>query len=113
MIGKALPPEPRRQHGHVLRRVARHPLQYIDQILVRIDAVQFAGDHQTLQHAELLRTQFAPAELAVLSTHRYHPQAPHEMARVDLYGPIAEEYAQCSLPIRHLRQRLAQRVRRQ
>jgi hypothetical protein len=37
-------------------------LQHIDQVGIRIDAVQAAGDQEALDDAYLLGTQFGPAE---------------------------------------------------
>ncbi len=38
------------------------PLQDIDQVVIRIDVVEAASGKQTLHDADLLGTQFRPAE---------------------------------------------------
>lgn len=43
-------------------RMLADPLQYIDEVGVRIDAVKSAGDDQTLDDADVLRTEFSPAK---------------------------------------------------
>ena len=60
--GEVLFPQPRRELGDAAGRMLADPLQYIDEIGVRIDAVQSAGDDQTLDDADVLGAEFGPAE---------------------------------------------------
>ncbi len=50
-----------------------HALQYINQIGVGIDAVQAAGDQQTLDHANVLGTDLGPVEQPVTPAYGNDP----------------------------------------
>lgn len=60
--GEGVLPHPRRQLDHVGGGMQRHPLQHVDEIAVRIHALQPAGDQQALNEAHLARPEFGPAE---------------------------------------------------
>ena len=87
------------------------PLQHIDQVGVRIDAVQSAGDDQALDDADVLGAEFGPTEEPGLSTHRYNAQRPLQVIRVNRHIRIAEEDFEADTPLAHIIQRLDKRVR--
>jgi hypothetical protein len=55
-------PEPWRQFGNPRCGVLCDALEHIDEIGIRIDAVQSAGDDQTLDDADVSGAEFGPAE---------------------------------------------------
>ncbi len=62
VAGEALFPQPWRELGDLAGRMLSDPLQYIDEIGVGINAVQSAGNDQTLDDADVLGAEFGPAE---------------------------------------------------
>ena len=56
-----------------------NPLQYIDEIVIRIDVMQSACHQQALRDANVLRAEFGPAEQAISAAHRDHPQGAFQM----------------------------------
>ena len=58
-------------------------LQHIDEILIRIDAVQATGDDQALNDTDMLGAEFRPAEIPILSAHGNGPQRPLQVIGVD------------------------------
>ena len=62
LAAKCCFPEARRELGDAAGRMFADPLQHIDEVGVRIDAVQSAGDDQTLDDADVLGAEFGPAE---------------------------------------------------
>ena len=65
--GEAFFPQPRRQRGDVAGRVTLDALEHVDQVGVRIDALQAARNEQALEDPDVLRPDFRPAEQPVLS----------------------------------------------
>lgn len=88
-------------------------LQDIDEISVRIDAVQSAGDDQTLRDADLLGAEFGPTEVPVFSPHRNRAQPALQVVRVDRHVRIAQEDLKPEPPFSHVLQRLRERIARQ
>jgi hypothetical protein len=80
---EVLLPLARREFGDAAHRVFTDPLQNIDQVGVWIDAMQSAGHDQTLDDADVLGTEFGPAEEPGLATHRNDAQCSFQMVRVD------------------------------
>jgi hypothetical protein len=62
LVGEVLLPQPRREFGHAGRGVLAHTLQHIDEVRVRIDPVQTAGDDQALNDARVFGADFGPTE---------------------------------------------------
>ena len=48
-------------------------LQHIDQVGVRVDALQAAGHHEALEESQLLSTQLGPTKQVILSSHGNNP----------------------------------------
>ena len=65
-MGELRFPHARRQFDDLARRVFADTLQYIDQVGVRIDALQPASDQQALDETDALGTDFGPSEQPVL-----------------------------------------------
>ena len=59
-------------------------LQYVDEVVVRIDVVEPTGRQQALHNADMLGAQLGPAEQPVFF-HRDDPQGGLEVVRVDRY----------------------------
>ena len=74
-------------------------LQHIDQIGVRVDALQAAGDHETLEDAQLLSTQFGPTKQVILSPHGNNPQSTFQMVGIHWHMGITEKELQFRLPL--------------
>ena len=55
-------PQPRRELGDAAGGMFADSLQHIDEISVGINAVQSAGDDQTLDDADVLGAELGPAE---------------------------------------------------
>ena len=62
LISKQGFPHSRRQFDHPAGGMFADALQHIDQVRVRIDALEFAGHQQTLNHRDALGTDFRPGE---------------------------------------------------
>ena len=60
-------PQPRRELGDTGGGVDRDALQHVDEVGVGIDVVQPARDDQALDDADMLRAEFRPTEIPVLS----------------------------------------------
>ena len=92
MVGEVLFPEPRRQFGDSRCGVLADPLQDIDQIGVRVDAVQSTSDDQTLDDADVPGAELSPTEKPGFSTHGNDTQRALDMVGVDRYVRIGEKY---------------------
>ncbi len=66
-------------------------LQHIDQIGVRIDAVQSAGDDQALDDTDVFGAELGPAEEPRFSAHGNHTQGSLEMIGIDRNIRIGEK----------------------
>ena len=64
-MGELRLPRARREIDDVFRRMLAHTLQYIDQVGVDIDAVEFAGRDQALDDAGVLGAELGPAKRPV------------------------------------------------
>ena len=53
-------PDPGRHFNDMLCWMLADPLQNIDQVGIRVDALELAGDQQTLDHAHPLPATFGP-----------------------------------------------------
>jgi hypothetical protein len=62
VITPVLLPEPRREFSHARRRMYGDALEHIDQIRVRIDAMQSARNDQTLNDADVSCAEFSPTK---------------------------------------------------
>ncbi len=62
IVGEILFPQTRRELGDSGRGVLCDPLQYVDEIGIRIDAVQPAGHDQALNDADVAGAEFGPAK---------------------------------------------------
>ena len=60
--GEVLLPQERCQFSDPAGRLFADPLQRIDEVNVRIDAVQATGDDQTLDDTDVFGAEFGPAE---------------------------------------------------
>ena len=58
------------ERSDVALGVVGDPLQNVDEISVRVDAVHLAGDDESLKDAHVLRADFGPAKEPVLASHR-------------------------------------------
>jgi hypothetical protein len=67
--GEVLFPQSWREFGDVACGMLADPLQHIDEISIRIDAVEPARDDQALDDADVLRAELGPAEEPGLSLH--------------------------------------------
>lgn len=59
---EALLPEPRREFSNARRRVYGDALEHINQVRVRIDAVQSARNDQALNDTNVSRAELSPAK---------------------------------------------------
>ena len=92
MVGEVLFPQARRQFGNASGGVLPDPLEHIDEISIRIDAVQSTRDDQTLDDADVLGAEFSPTEKPGFSTHGNDTQRALDMVGVDRYVRIGEKY---------------------
>jgi len=65
-------------------------LQHIDQIRVRMDAVQLAGAVQTLDQPHMLGTQFCPTRHPIFASERCGPDFPFEMIDIRRHMRLIE-----------------------
>ena len=72
-------------------------LQYIDQVGVRIDAVQPAGDDQALDDTDLFGAQLSPAEEPGFSAHGTTLSARSKMIGIDRNIRIGEEHLEAEV----------------
>ena len=73
VCGEAFLPEPRRQRGDVAGRMTLDALKHVDQVGVRIDALQPARNEQALEDPDVLRPDLRPAEQPVLTVMEISP----------------------------------------
>ena len=73
IVVETLLPETRREFVHLAGRMLGDTLQHIDQIVVRVDLVETAGDDQALHDADVLGSEFGPTEHPGFSAHRNCP----------------------------------------
>jgi hypothetical protein len=106
-------PQPRGEFRDTGGGVLANTLQYIDEIGVRIDAVQTTGDDQALHDADVLGTELSPTEIPVLPPHRNRAQRALQMVRVDRHVRVSEEYLQAQAALAHVVQRLDEWTARQ
>ena len=57
---------------HLCRWMRGDALQDVDEIVVRVDLVQAAGDDEALQDTDVLSAEFCPTEQPCLASHRHH-----------------------------------------
>ena len=88
------------------------PLQNIDEVNVRIDAVQAAGNDQTLDDADMFGTEFGPAEVPVFTAHRNNAQGSLQMVGVDRHIRIGEKNLEPNASFARVVQGFDKRVRR-
>ena len=65
--GESIFPEPRRQRGDIAGRMALDTLQHVDEVSVRIDALQPTRGEEALEDPDVLRSDLRPTEQPVLS----------------------------------------------
>jgi hypothetical protein len=99
---EVLLPQARREFGDAARGVFADPLQHIDQIGIRVDAVESASHDQTLDDANVLCTEFGPAKVPGLSSHRDDAQRSLQVVRVDGYIRIGEKDFEPDAPLAHI-----------
>mgnify|MGYP006172658723 CR=1 FL=1 len=87
-------------------------LQYVDEIVVRIDFMQPTGRNQALDDADMLGAELGPAEHPVFSTYGNRPQRPFEVVGIDRHIRVGQEHLQCRSSLVRVDQRLGQRVAR-
>ena len=92
-------PQPGGEQVDVGGGVLADALEHIDQVVVRIDAVQAAGDDEALDDADMLGAEFCPGEHPCLPPHWNCPQRPLEVIGVDGDIRIGEEDFQCPAPV--------------
>jgi hypothetical protein len=86
-------------------------LQDVDQVGVRIDFMQSAGDDQALDDADLFGAEFGPAEQPGFSPHWNDPERALEMIGIDRDIRIGEEYLKPESASFRIDQRFDERVR--
>ena len=74
-------------------------LQHIDQISVRVDTLQAAGQHEALEESQLLSTQLGPTKQVILSSHGNNPQSTFQMVGIHRHMGITEKDLQFRLPL--------------
>ena len=62
-----------------------HTLEHIDEIGIRIDAVQSASNNQALDNADVFSAKFCPAKEPGLAAHGDNPQRALEMIGINRY----------------------------
>jgi hypothetical protein len=62
--------------------VKADPLQDIDQVGIGVDPMQATRDDQTLHDADMLGTEFGPAEVPILAPHGDNTQTALQMIRM-------------------------------
>ena len=97
-------PQTRGELGHSSSGILADALQNIDEVGVRIDAVQTAGDDQTLHDADLLSAQFSPGEKPIAPAHGNYTQRTLQVIRVHRHFGVAEKYLQSHAPLAHVAQ---------
>ncbi len=90
-----------------------HSLQDVDEVGVRVDAVQPASRDQALNDSDLLGAHFRPAEEPRLSSLWNDTQGALQMVRVHGDIGITEKNLQPRTPLAHIVQRLRERAARQ
>ena len=80
-------------------------LQYIDEIIVRIDVMQPTGDQQALHDANMLRAKFGPTRQPVFAAHRNHPQGALQMVGVDRHIRVVQIDLESRPPLANVGQR--------
>src|ERR1700676_833840 len=88
------------------------PLQHIDQVGVRIDAAQPAGDDQALDDADVFRAEFGPTEEPSFATHWHDAQCPLQVVRVNGDIRVGEKDFETDASLAHIVQGLYKRVGR-
>ncbi len=76
-------PFSRRKFDDLPGRVDADPLQYIDQVSVRVDTLKSAGDQQALDNPDPFGADLGPTKEPVLFTHGDRPQTALQMIGVD------------------------------
>ena len=89
--GEVLLPQSWRELRYLGSGMLADSLQYIDQVGVRIDVVQSAGDDEALCDADVLRTHFGPTEIPIFPPHRDHAQCALDVVGVHRYVGIGEK----------------------
>ena len=107
---EVLLPQARGEVGDAASGMLTDPLQNIDQIGVRINAVESAGDDQNLDDADVFRAEFGPAKKPCFATRRHCAQRSLQMIRIDGDIRVGEEYFETDTPRAHIVQRLDKRV---
>ena len=85
IIGEQGLPAPRREFVYATGGMVGDALQDIDEVIVRIDAMQAAGDDQALYDADVLGANLGRAEEPVFPAHRDDAQRALEMVGVHWY----------------------------
>ena len=110
--GEVLFPQAWSEFGDAAGGMLADPLQHIDEVGVRIDAVEPARDDQALDDADVLRAEFCPAEEPGFSAHRYDAQRSLQVVRVNRNIGICEEEFESDTSLAHIVERLDKGVSR-
>ena len=84
-------PPPGRQLGDACSGMLADPLQHVDEVRVRVDALQAASCDQALHDARVFGANFGPAEEPVFSACGYRAQGALDVVRVDGHLGVALE----------------------
>jgi len=82
IIGEQCLPTPRREFVYATGGMVGNALQDVDEVVVRIDALQAAGDAEALHDADVFGAHLGRAEEPVVSAHGDDAQRALKMVRV-------------------------------
>lgn len=99
IVGVQLLPQARRELMHHRSGVLANPLQYVHEVIVRIDLVQAAGHQQALDDADVFGAQLGPREQPVAAPHRDDPQGALDLVGVDRDVGIVEVNLKTGAPL--------------
>ena len=112
LTGEILLPEPRGEFGNASRGVVADALDHINEVGIRINAVQPAGNDQAFDDPDLFGAKLGPAEQPCLSAHRDATQCALKVMGVDRHIRIGQEYFEAQTSVSHLAERLNERIAR-
>ena len=110
LISKELLSHPRRELGYTRCRVNAYALQYVQEVSVRVDAIQPARPDEALHDTGVLGTDFGPAEQPNAAIDWYYTQRAFKMVLVYVYGGVRREHLQCHPGISRIGQGMGDRV---
>ena len=90
-----------------------HTLQHIDEVRVRVDALQTARGDQALHNSNVLGTNFGPTEEPVAPAHGDRTQGALDVVGIDGHCWVVEKNSQPLATLADVSQRLRQRIARQ